>query len=651
MIPTTAIRIIPRPAGALSRPVGLSSNLGQFILFHDAGTLYAYLSNGQAAWHIRARIGIAGFAVTDDNLYVQDGDVLCQYDADALHRDGEKLPINAISFRTAVPAGWSLEDGNSPATFDALFARNPPAPALTYSAPVARDSDDEVHVLRSDGTVFSVLLNLEAAIGAVRIQPTPFVPDEMVLYQQPQANGLPHLCWISGGKIASLLTGELEPAPEGLDAWRWRCLKASSDQPWQAFRGPDVSGFISAAKLNNDPAAVVVLRDSKTAQWTFHLVDPACYPVFTASGAMLVETAGNVVSHVNPGIPAGLVTSRPSANTHECAGAIKGIGGASVELSCAPYLHEESGILFAYLIVSDAGVPSLGKYRVPAAADDYVMAWWNTLKEARQRLQPVLASEIVYSLADSVQQAIDDRTISAAALAKAAPSLLWSATQQGIIPWAGFDAPAPTYVRLLSQAVFLTPIDVTTPVETFPIAPWGPVDRTPYPATPLSGPGLTNNVAMLRNAYLWLSFGLDGRLLSRISSSAFVPMGGGGAMGGDAMGGAIGGAPSRRLLDAWWPSQPDPLIPPQWPAHRPQVEVASTADWRPISGPLPLAAAGNPPDLILRNVAAVPINTDDGRTVAICGTPCFRQEGAGWFVYVCVIKTNQYYFAKFAIPN
>ena len=117
MTPAFANRIAPPPTGALSRPVWFSIHLGDFVLFHDAGMLYAYRSTGGLAWHIEARIAIAGFAVVDDNLYVQDGDVLCQYHPSALQTVAPqtvavRLPLNAISFRTAVPSGWSLESGD-----------------------------------------------------------------------------------------------------------------------------------------------------------------------------------------------------------------------------------------------------------------------------------------------------------------------------------------------------------------------------------------------------------------------------------------------------------------------------------------------------------------------------------------------------------
>lgn len=488
MSPDYANRIEPPPTGALSRPKWLCSSLGQFVLFHDTGMLYAYLSSGQLAWRIKARIAIAGFAVTDDNLYVQDGDVLCQYDATALQNVAVKLPVNAISFRSAAPGGWSYQDGDGGAKFESWFAAPMPAPAPVYSAPVVLPGDNQIHVLRSDGTVFSALLNLNAAIGTIRIRATRFVPDETAIYQPPIAGGGRQLCWISGGKIASLATGELEPAPNGIEAWRWDCLKAIADQPWQPLNAPAPSGFIGSVTIGSDAAVAIVLRDLETSRWTFHLVDLPCRPVLSTNAAMIVEKSGKVVSHDNPGIPAGLVTSLPPAKARERSGIITVHGSGAADVACAPYLREEDGgIWFAYLIAADADGPCFCKFRVPGVTDDFFLAWWRALQQARGTLQPILAGEIMYSLVDEVQQAIDSKIISVAGLANAS-SPLWSASARGIIPWANFDDTSPKYVTMLSTAVFVTEIEVAYlfPPDIKKLIAGR--NRDPQPVLPLFGP-------------------------------------------------------------------------------------------------------------------------------------------------------------------
>jgi hypothetical protein len=740
MNPAFASRILPPPKGALSRPLWLASNLGEFALFHDAGMLYACLSDGRPAWHIKARIAIVGFAVTDDNLYLLDGDVLCQYDANALQTPEVTLPINAISFRTAVPSGWTYQsrDDNG---FDGLFEAALPTSAPTYSAPVIPAGDSRIHVLSSDGTVFSALLNLQDAIGTIRIQATRFVPDNTMLYQAPSAGGPPLLCWISGGKIASLLTGELEPAPDGLEAWRWNCIKTSVDQPWQSF----AAGFISATSLGNGPAAAIMLHDPKAAQWTFHLVEPACHPVFSSDAAMLVEASGKVVSHANPGIPGGLATSLPPANAHERAGTVKGNGGAAIEIACAPYLREEDGILFAYVIAADANGPSFCKYHVPGTSDDFITEWWQNLQQARTRLDAILASEIMYSLADASQQAIDNKTLSAAALAKATASPLWSATAQGIIPWAAFDHSVPNYVTLVQHAVFMTPIDMAFQLEASIEKLVDGRNRIPQQIFPLYGPYWMSDgqseFAVLCNMYGFHGFASDGTLAWRVQAltffnwwtavgrsiwvlqgsriaqfdistiprhaSASVPNACLDVPGGTLSQGSPGpwvdyimthynepsqATPGQEItglvgpvydssthrirmmrvassaafifsaeLDATGAVAPSPAgRDPEWwqydrdSLHGPIIEGPQGDDWRPMTGPLPegiLEVGGNPPGLVLQNVASLQLNTADNQVVQMSGTPFFRAEGSSWFLYACLKKADLYFFAKFAIPN
>ena len=123
--PTPATPIQPAPSGPLSRPVFLPGGLDVFA-FHDEKTLYAYTPEGLRAWWIAARIGIRGFAAIHDNLYLQDGDVLCQYDPDSLIGQA-KAPINALSLRGSRPQRWSATVAES-SGFDALFAAASPQP-------------------------------------------------------------------------------------------------------------------------------------------------------------------------------------------------------------------------------------------------------------------------------------------------------------------------------------------------------------------------------------------------------------------------------------------------------------------------------------------------------------------------------------------
>jgi hypothetical protein len=461
MTPIYARPIVSASGDALSRPVWFSDYpRGQYAVFHDTAALYLFTETGTPAFRFAAKtkMGISGFAVGDGCLYVQDGDVLYQYVGEAMHRN-DVVPSNAISFRPAEPQAWSAVSGGGDGFSGLLELPFPDGGTpRTFSAPLlGGDNDGRVHVLASDGTVYSPTVALERN---PTINRTPFVPDQTVLYWDP-GNGRPRLCWVSGGEVAVLDTGELEV--HELDAWRWRCRSMSVVQPWRSFGAAATAGFISSFVAADTSVAAVTLREFEAGPWSFHVLDPPCQPMFNDAGRMPVTDAGSAgndsIIHHCEALPPGFVVTLPPAQ-HEWSGIFKNSGGGTVDILCAPYLREEPEGRFAYVIAADGGTPLFCKYRVPPPSDSYFLCWWKAVRDSYATIQPILAKQIIYSLTNEVEAAVGSKLLPADfAQTNMYWSPLWSLTACGTVPWDALAMAPPVYMRLSTYAVYATPID------------------------------------------------------------------------------------------------------------------------------------------------------------------------------------------------
>lgn len=531
--PVTVQQINPAPAGPLSQPVFVMGGVDSFpsmLLFHDNQTLWAYNADGSGrAWYIKAHATIAGFVLSTDNanLYVQDGDVLCQYDLAAVQTSGDDYsPINAISFRPATPRKWSVSvqgAGNFGDLFNLAFPSG--QSALTYSAPMMSTNnvdDIRVRVLRSDGCVFSPLYNLDPPYGSAGtpeshfINATNLVPDETVLYRV-MAGNQQQFRWISKGKIACLESVATEPAPpEGIDAWRWNCILASTDQPWQPFGSAGAAnGFISRVAANGGHTTAIVLHDAQ-GTCSFHLLDSSWLPQFNAARSMMVRDGdtGGAVDHANPGLPAGLVVAPPPPGAHEHMCVLAAAKDGPLKVLAAPRLMDPSNGNFFAIVQADSQY-CLYQYRVPDVSDVFIMCWWKGAKDAFTTAQPILAREIVYALDDATQAAGSALPGNFSQSTYSSP--LWAA--RFAVPWSAFPN-APTYVRC-SKLGFATQINTAygfdNSMQSRLHAAYMP---SPKPSKPLWGPhqfsfGNTTYV-VLSNRYGIYGFKPDGTLAWQI---------------------------------------------------------------------------------------------------------------------------------------
>jgi hypothetical protein len=343
------------------------------------------------------------------------------------------------------------------------------------------------------------------------------------------------LCFISGGQVVILPDNRLETPSEGIAAWRQNRLLTMTDQPWMPLVSP-AQGFIGSAAPAANQATAVTLLDPAAGTWSFHLVDPSCAPALSNAGSMQVQdqTAGAIVTHSNPGIPAGLVISTPPPQGNEWSGVLP-----VAEVLSAPYLLEEDGARFVYMIATIASrgsnVPHLCKFKLVALdrkaspatpSDTYVLCWWKAVQSAHDALQPILASEVISILADQTTAAIGNNTLPGT-FAQTSDSPLWSATLKGSVPWDKFQPAAPIYVPLSRGAAgtFATPVDTSYQWA----ATW-----SSKPAAPLFGPYLVNGQLVLSNRYGLYGFTLQGalawRIPARVAFQGWMPAGMGNAL-------------------------------------------------------------------------------------------------------------------------
>ncbi len=487
------------PSGPFSRPVWIDNDLGAYFLFHDGNSLYAYRTDRSLAFFISKRATITGFAVDDASLYVQDGPVLCQYAPETLQmldpRHPVELPDNAVSLDSQ--KRWSSLGGKKE-DFEALFK---PRSAHTFSAPLYQSGNpNQVHVLRSDGTkgtVFSYLVNLTMNGEP---NPTKYLPDasDLALYLTSTPQNPRQLAFVSGGKVIWVPQNEPDPQVQDIEAWRWNCLLANTDQPWRAL--PDsgnVQGFMSSVALSEGPGAAVSLRDPATGHWSFYLVCPAAVPSRSIAGGIAVTdvaTGANVIHAAD--LPAGLIATLPPAKCRAWSGTFlnKSVTSnnnsgadkdspAPVEVKSAPFVVDERDGRWVYLIGSDtadwSGAMKFFKYKLQGPTNNFVMCWWENVQAHSHVIQRVLAKQLFYSLADETKAAIDSGTVPA----KFAPtssysSPLWTATAQGAIPWDSFKSvlAAPRYARLTTYAGEVRPSEpAVNPPSDAPEIPFPPV--------------------------------------------------------------------------------------------------------------------------------------------------------------------------------
>jgi hypothetical protein len=352
------------------------------------------------------------------------------------------------------------------------------------------------------------------------------------LYWDASAAGGARLCFISGGQVVVLPDNRVE-TPSDIQEWRWNCLMNMSDQPWMPLTS--LPGFIGSVTSSNSQAAsgqatAITLFDPTTGNWTLHIANPPCVPVLSGAGSMQVQdgSSGAIVTISNPAISLGQIVSPPPTPAQEWSGTLP-VG----QVLSAPNAVVENGVQSVYLIATGTtggNVPALYKFVAEVPSNLYFLCWWKGVQATHAALQPTLRPEIISVFADLTQEAIDNGTLPGGFAQATYSSPLWSATQQGSVPWDKFGPAALTYVPLYSAGAggYVEQIDTSFVFSSSTALVFTLVQK---PAVPLFGPRPFRQASqlILSNRYGLYGFAPEGNLLWRIPSrgsfQGWIPIG------------------------------------------------------------------------------------------------------------------------------
>jgi hypothetical protein len=352
---------------SLNPPRLFSGGVAPVIVFQDFGTMRAYYLDGRPAWTIThlTNTWIYGWTAVADSLYVLFGDIICQYPGSAFPLDPgiAPKPVNAVWIRPDGLTSWSYAEPDADAAFNQLCAHDPDP----LAPPVYDASRNRIHVIASDGSLYSFRTNLDASRGNYDLIKTRFPPDPWTpLSLEPAASGPPRVCWISNGQVAVAATGELETPPEGIAAWTWKCFRAFADQPSHSF-----SNGIEAVTVSQVPykGALGSLLVGLSTQWSYPARQWYCN---------LLAPAGFFAQF-------GTINTFPPAETqYEFGGPIGLPNGVTITgVVGRPYISVENDEVFLYAILQTGPKAFwFAKYLMPPyGVPGWTAAWWNALKQ------------------------------------------------------------------------------------------------------------------------------------------------------------------------------------------------------------------------------------------------------------------------------
>ncbi|MDB5072080.1 MAG: WD40-like repeat containing protein [Candidatus Eremiobacteraeota bacterium] len=281
----------------------------QCIVLDDGQNVYGYQSNATPSWTITTQNGLNGWSIWADNVYVQDGSVLCQYNVLALNQGTVAVPDSAVDLDTSTR--WSAQEGGTPAQFNALFASPPPPPGQ-YSGPVLwgeASTGPQIYVV-SATSAFSLPSNLDPDNAVVNAFNDNFPTAPLQLFPWFDANRKPFLQYLSGSTVVTLAADTMQVQqtfPTSATPAQWPAFSAFTAS--QAISG---TGTIQLSQAGVQQSVYCLVPASPASWMCFAAVDQgtsmssvtfttnSAAGVFTATGGQLLTTQGQPAMLLSP---------------------------------------------------------------------------------------------------------------------------------------------------------------------------------------------------------------------------------------------------------------------------------------------------------------------------------------------------------------